>query len=774
MFNGSISQKTNKGQCAVYSTNSSFTQNAPLTSFNACSTALSNYIKSRLNGMQMCNPLPFPSAGIESLKVKKSACKLDSKLMKYWPDNNGRYWWRLTLEDGSINEDFYWEKDEKKGWPDKTEKERYWFVIYNKLTQIEVAGFCYKADKKSGFPDRDGLFHRYVQFFENNNIKKWMDQNERIYQKQVRFGSVSSLSREISFSKIYKGQCEVYSTNPSLTRLTPVTSFRACVAALENYIENKLSDGGIPIYDFQSFPDAGIRKLKVRLSEAKPNDENGANYYPDKLNRYWWRLTSNDNNVIDNFYWTKDEWPDKNSEERHWFTIHYAPTGEKIKGFCYIANEEKGFPDHDGRYHRYVQYIETDDIRVWMELNQKNYLGKEKQRKVDIKIQCKDNPEESLMLNMLDLDVAREQDLLLKAEDIDLGRELGRGGFGIVNSGVWQGVEVAVKRLLEKRLNDALQAEFRHETAMMAKLRHPNVISLYGIVLNPECAMVIEYMARGSLYDVLHSEEALSWRIRYQIGVDATKGLVYLHSKRILHRDLKSLNVLLDKDYKAKLSDFGLSRIKSHTTSQSLEIGRGGTIPWMAPELVMDTESAKYTPECDVYSLGIVYWELIAREVPYMNLANPALIPIHVGFHGKRERIPLDTPEPLRKVTEDCWLQEPKARPTAKEALDYLTAHEVMDNRPVSSPHVKDKTVVYNAPSSYSSSHAGISHRKLSAQSSAASSSQWGSSSSSLSSSSASMWGKSNVANGYELDSAKSALSEKTINDSVKDYQLRS
>ena len=92
--------------------------------------------------------------------------------------------------------------------------------------------------------------------------------------------------------------------------------------------------------------------------------------------------------------------------------------------------------------------------------------------------------------------------LLLEAGDIDLGRELGKGGFGIVNYGIWQGVEVAVKRLLEKRLSEALQAEFRHETAIMAKLRHPNVISLYGIVLNPEFALVMEYMARGSLYEV--------------------------------------------------------------------------------------------------------------------------------------------------------------------------------------------------------------------------------------------------------------------------------
>ncbi len=100
--------------------------------------------------------------------------------------------------------------------------------------------------------------------------------------------------------------------------------------------------------------------------------------------------------------------------------------------------------------------------------------------------------------------------------------------------------------------------------------------------------MVMEYLPKGSLYQVLHdSKETLPWNpIRWDIAIDVGKGLSYLHSQNIVHRDLKSLNVLLDDQYRAKITDFGLAKIKLETNSTTTKTKQGmGTTRWRAPEL---------------------------------------------------------------------------------------------------------------------------------------------------------------------------------------------
>ncbi len=262
---------------------------------------------------------------------------------------------------------------------------------------------------------------------------------------------------------------------------------------------------------------------------------------------------------------------------------------------------------------------------------------------------------------------------------------LGRGSFGEVYRGRWHGIQVAVKKLLLVKLTHALADEFKHECTVMFKLRHPNILELYGIVVDPERCMVMEFMAKGSLSDVLHSDEPLSWAMLYQFGLGAAQGLLYLHEKKIVHRDLKSLNVLLDKDYQVKLADFGLSCIK---TSSSQSLHKAGTTQWIAPELLLDA-TASFTEACDVYSLAMVLWELMSRQVPYRNLASPALVPIHVGYQGQRETIPAQAPLVMQAVTEAGWKQQPEDRPTAAQLCDELRSQPVTDTTPIPSPHVK-------------------------------------------------------------------------------------
>jgi serine/threonine protein kinase len=150
--------------------------------------------------------------------------------------------------------------------------------------------------------------------------------------------------------------------------------------------------------------------------------------------------------------------------------------------------------------------------------------------------------------------------------------------------------------------------------------------------------------------------------------------------------------VLLDEHYKAKLSDFGLSKIKNTSTETYGGAGMAGTLMWIAPELLMDAE-AKYTKPCDVYSYGMVLWELLSRQIPYRNISNRALIPVHVGM-GKREIIPLGSPEILSSLTQRCWEQEAGHRPEMSEVVKELSDNPITDETPIASPHAPQENIM--------------------------------------------------------------------------------
>jgi serine/threonine protein kinase len=186
--------------------------------------------------------------------------------------------------------------------------------------------------------------------------------------------------------------------------------------------------------------------------------------------------------------------------------------------------------------------------------------------------------------------------------------------------------------------------------------------------------MVMEHMLNGSLYHLLHNLQPLEWPIRYRIAEDITSGLALLHSKNILHRDLKSLNVLLYSQgiqIRAKLTDFGLSKVKNETTSMTSKASSQsvGTLPWMAPELFQ--LRARYTQKSDMYSYGMVLWELASRKVPFAEVGHAAIIMRHIE-KGEREDIPEDCPPSFAKLIKWCWHQEPEKRPTIDVAAKAL------------------------------------------------------------------------------------------------------
>lgn len=261
--------------------------------------------------------------------------------------------------------------------------------------------------------------------------------------------------------------------------------------------------------------------------------------------------------------------------------------------------------------------------------------------------------------------------------------KLGEGGFGCVYKGKWQYTDVAIKQLKVASMTPKTLQEFEQETQIMSQIAHPNVVKLYGACMElNKYAMVMEYVPKGSLYQQLHSFEPLSWPMRWQIALDIGKGLTHLHSKNIVHRDLKSLNVLLDNNYTAKIGDFGLSQVKAESRTVSSQAPQSatptqpqlaaGTSAWAAPECFIGKKPAK---TMDIYSYGMLLWELAACEVPYKHFISEHII-INFVSSGERLDIPPETPPSYAKLIAKCWAQRAEDRPKIEEVVQELEAKQ--------------------------------------------------------------------------------------------------
>ncbi|KAG6405148.1 hypothetical protein SASPL_132732 [Salvia splendens] len=225
---------------------------------------------------------------------------------------------------------------------------------------------------------------------------------------------------------------------------------------------------------------------------------------------------------------------------------------------------------------------------------------------------------------------------IIQDADLEELRELGSGTFGTVYHGKWRGSDVAIKRIKKSCFTgrqseqERLTNEFWREADILSKLHHPNVVAFYGVVQDGPggtLATVAEFMVDGSLRHVLlRKDRHLDRRKRLIIAMDAAFGMEYLHSKNIVHFDLKCDNLLVNlKDPSrpiCKVGDFGLSKIKRNTLVSG---GVRGTLPWMAPEL-LNGSSSKVSEKVDVFSFGIVLWEILTGEEPYANMHYGAII----------------------------------------------------------------------------------------------------------------------------------------------------
>ena len=268
------------------------------------------------------------------------------------------------------------------------------------------------------------------------------------------------------------------------------------------------------------------------------------------------------------------------------------------------------------------------------------------------------------------------------ALNIDYSKKLGEGGFGIVYQGQWQMVTVAAKKLKATILSPQALVSFKEEAQRHGLLRHPNIVMLYGVCVEPgHYAMVMEFMSRGSLYGLLHSSQDIPWSLRKTIAENISAGLYYLHHNKIIHRDLKSLNVLLDDLGQAKLADFGLAILKSETQSTTTTGAKpAGTVRWMAPELFK--RGGKYTESSDIYALGWVFWEIAARKIPFEDeqQANDGVI-IEWVKDGERDTIPANIPPQYAQLIGRCWQQRAEDRPArVQQVVDALGDMAITDS----------------------------------------------------------------------------------------------
>ncbi|CAN6853801.1 unnamed protein product [Brassica oleracea] len=275
----------------------------------------------------------------------------------------------------------------------------------------------------------------------------------------------------------------------------------------------------------------------------------------------------------------------------------------------------------------------------------------------------------SSVMNKVDMD-SDCLDYEILWEDLTIGEQIGQGSCGTVYHGLWFGSDVAVKVFSKQEYSEEIITSFRQEVSLMKRLRHPNVLLFMGAVTSPQrLCIVTEFLPRGSLFRLLQRNTSkLDWRRRIHMASDIARGMNYLHhcSPPIIHRDLKSSNLLVDRNWTVKVADFGLSRIK-HETYLTTKTGRG-TPQWMAPE-VLRNEAAD--EKSDVYSFGVVLWELVTEKIPWENL-NAMQVIGAVGFMNQRLEVPKDVDPQWISLMESCWHSEPQCRPTFQQVMEKL------------------------------------------------------------------------------------------------------
>uniref|UniRef100_A0A914BYL5 Raf homolog serine/threonine-protein kinase n=1 Tax=Acrobeloides nanus TaxID=290746 RepID=A0A914BYL5_9BILA len=270
----------------------------------------------------------------------------------------------------------------------------------------------------------------------------------------------------------------------------------------------------------------------------------------------------------------------------------------------------------------------------------------------------------------------------INASDVVYHRKIGSGSFGTVFKGTYFG-NVAIKKLNVGNPGPALLKAFKNEVAVLKNTRHGNVLNFMGWIREPELAIVTQWCEGSSLYRHIHvMEPRVDFEIMtvLEIYKQISHGMSYLHSKNIIHRDLKTNNIFLTDDNTVKIGDFGLATVKTRWSAGQQSQQPTGSILWMAPEVIRKRE---YTTLSDVYSYGICLYEILSGLLPYDDIKNRDQIIFMVGIgklHPNYKHLRQDTPKTLRHLLERCILFMSEKRPEFEEIGRLLD--EIAQNLP--------------------------------------------------------------------------------------------
>ncbi|XP_023543417.1 serine/threonine-protein kinase HT1-like [Cucurbita pepo subsp. pepo] len=257
-----------------------------------------------------------------------------------------------------------------------------------------------------------------------------------------------------------------------------------------------------------------------------------------------------------------------------------------------------------------------------------------------------------------------------------IGNKFASGAHSRIYRGIYKQRAVAVKMVRIPNQNEEtrakLEQQFKSEVALLSRLFHPNIVQFIAASKKPPVYCIItEYMSQGTLRMYLNKKEPYSLSIEtiLRLALDISRGMEYLHSQGVIHRDLKSNNLLLNDEMRVKVADFGTSCLETQCRESK---GNMGTYRWMAPEMIKEKP---YTRKVDVYSFGIVLWELTTALLPFQGMT-PVQAAFAVAEKNERPPLPASCQPALAHLIKRCWAANPSKRPDFSDIVVALEKYD--------------------------------------------------------------------------------------------------
>uniref|UniRef100_A0A0D9WSE6 non-specific serine/threonine protein kinase n=1 Tax=Leersia perrieri TaxID=77586 RepID=A0A0D9WSE6_9ORYZ len=254
-------------------------------------------------------------------------------------------------------------------------------------------------------------------------------------------------------------------------------------------------------------------------------------------------------------------------------------------------------------------------------------------------------------------DSGRREEWMADLSHLFIGNKFASGANSRIYRGIYKQRAVAVKMVRIPERDEArravLEDQFNSEVAFLSRLYHPNIVQFIAACKKPPVYCIItEYMSQGTLRMYLNKKDpySLSSETILKLALDISRGMEYLHAQGVIHRDLKSQNLLLNDEMRVKVADFGTSCLETRCQATK---GNKGTYRWMAPEM---TKEKPYTRKVDVYSFGIVLWELTTCLLPFQGMT-----PVQAAYAASEKR---------------CWSANPARRPEFSYIVSVLEKYD--------------------------------------------------------------------------------------------------